>query len=105
MIRAAVLALLCLAVTEAAVPEHLVKSLPGFPSWGDSFKVYSGLLNVTYPSPVAGYSGTVVHYQFHTSQGKATDPVVAWHTGGPGGSSVYGQYAEMGHFQVLHKLL
>ena len=66
------------------------------------FKVYSGFLNVTYPQPVAGYSGTVVHYQFHTSMRStsADDPVVAWHTGGPGGSSIYGQYAEMGHFQV-----
>ena len=51
--------------------------------------------------PVAGYDGVVCHYQFHTSKrNQATDPVVAWHTGGPGGSSVYGQYAELGHFQV-----
>ena len=44
------------------------------------FKVYSGFLNVTYPQPVAGYSGTVVHYQFHTSMRStsADDPVVAW---------------------------
>ena len=36
--------------TLAAVPEHIVTSLPGFPeSAFDGFKVYSGMLNVTYP--------------------------------------------------------
>ena len=30
----------------------------------------------------------------------SSDPVVAWHTGGPGGSSIYGQWAEAGYFQV-----
>lgn len=38
--------------------------------------------------------------RFHTSQRKSSDPLVAWHTGGPGGSSIYGQYAEIGYFQV-----
>jgi carboxypeptidase C (cathepsin A) len=39
--------------------------------------------------------------QFHESQRSPTqDPVVAWHTGGPGGSSLYGQWAETGYFQV-----
>jgi hypothetical protein len=88
MVYRLAVALSLISCTYAAIPEHLVTSLPGFPSWGDDFKVYSGLLNVTYPSPVAGYTGTVVHYQFHTSQRNASDPVVAWHTG-VGWSSIY----------------
>jgi hypothetical protein len=55
---------------------------------------------VTFDPPVGGYDGAHIHYQFHTSQRNASDPVVAWHTGGPGGSSIYGQYAEAGYFQV-----
>ena len=27
-------------------------------------------------------------------------PVVAWHQGGPGGSSFYGLFGEMGYYQV-----
>ena len=30
----------------------------------------------------------------------ASDPLVTWHQGGPGGSSMYGAYTEMGYFQV-----
>ena len=30
----------------------------------------------------------------------ATDPLVTWHQGGPGGSSMYGAYTEMGYFQI-----
>jgi len=82
-----------------AVDSDLVTSLPGFPAtW--PFKAYSGFLNVTFDPPVGGYDGAHIHYQFHTSQRNASDPVVAWHTGGPGGSSIYGQYAEAGYFQV-----
>lgn len=84
-----------------AVDSDLVTSLPGFPdasSW--PFKAYSGFLNVTFDPAINGYDGAHIHYQFHTSQRNASDPVVAWHTGGPGGSSIYGQYAEAGYFQV-----
>ena len=36
-------------------------------------------------------------FQFHTSSNEpSTDPVVTWHQGGPGGSSLYGSYTEMG---------
>ena len=82
-----------------AVDSDLVTSLPGFPAtW--PFKAYSGFLNVTFDPAINGYDGAHIHYQFHTSQRNASDPVVAWHTGGPGGSSIYGQYAEAGYFQV-----
>ena len=93
--------LVCLASLSAtAVPKDLVTSLPGFPS-GWPFKAYSGFLNVDFADPkaVGGYDMAVIHYQFHTARNStASDkqfPVVAWHTGGPGGSSIYGQYAGM----------
>ena len=42
-----------------------------------------------------------IHYELHTSQNDpASDPLVTWHQGGPGGSSMYGAYTEMGYFQV-----
>merc|ERR1712137_1454432 len=79
-------------------PQDLIKSLPGFPSvdsWG--FKAYSGILEV--PGPiVGGYDSLRIHYQFHTSKrNPEKDPVVAWHQGGPGCSSItIGEYGEMG---------
>lgn len=83
----------------AAVDADLVTSLPEFPAF--PFKSYSGFLNVTAPQPVAGYTSWVIHYQFDLSQNDpSVDPVVAWHTGGPGGSSVYGLYGELGYFLV-----
>ena len=86
----------------AAVPsEDKVTSLPGFEPFPTDFDVYSGFLNVTFPEKIGEYDAVVIHYQFHTSRNDpSTDPVVAWHTGGPGGSSVYFQYAEGGYFQV-----
>ena len=87
---------------EAAVAADEVKELPGFPG-PYPFKVYSGFLNVTFSPTINGYDGAHIHYQFQTSQRSPTkDPVVAWHTGGPGGSSVYGQYAELGYFCLLY---
>lgn len=87
-----------IAVVSAAPDGDLVTSLPGFPEQ-HPFKVYSGYLDV--PGPVAGYSSLHIHYQFHTSQKTPSqDPVVTWHQGGPGGSSLYGQYGEMGYFNV-----
>ena len=67
--------------------------MPGFPADVPTlFDVYSGFLNVS-GVDVAGYDGWVIHYQFHTSQkSPSTDPIMIWHTGGPGGSSIYGQW-------------
>jgi len=79
------------------VPADLVDQLPGFDRVG--FKVYSGYLHV--PGPVVGYDNLTIHYQFQEAQeNPQSKPVVTWHQGGPGGSSMYGQYGEMGYFQV-----
>jgi hypothetical protein len=87
-------------LASAEKSEDLVTSLPDFPpasEWG--FKAYSGFLDV--PGPVSGYDALKIHYQFHTSQGSTSDPVVSWHQGGPGGSSItVGLYGEMGAFLV-----
>lgn len=79
----------------------LVAALPDFPdasTWG--FKVYSGFLEV--PGPIINYDALRIHYQFHTSRANpAGSPVVAWHQGGPGGSSItVGLYTEMGAFRI-----
>lgn len=81
----------------------IVVSLPGFEGISWDFKAYSGFIDV--PGPVAGYDALKIHYQFHTSQGNpASDPVAAWHQGGPGGSSITtGLYGEMGALQVGEK--
>ena len=84
--------------TLAAPAGDRVQQLPDFNA--TSFEVYSGMLDV--PGPVAGFDALKIHYQFHASQGDpATDPLVLWHTGGPGGSSIdVGLYTEMGFFQL-----
>jgi carboxypeptidase C (cathepsin A) len=76
----------------------LVENMPGF-SGKMPYKMYSGYLTV--PGPINGYDELQIHYEFHESLGSpSSDPVVTWHQGGPGGSSMYGQYGEMGYFQV-----
>eukprot|EP00929_Paragymnodinium_shiwhaense_P108103 TRINITY_DN74430_c0_g1_i1.p1 TRINITY_DN74430_c0_g1~~TRINITY_DN74430_c0_g1_i1.p1 ORF type:complete len:509 (+),score=90.95 TRINITY_DN74430_c0_g1_i1:70-1596(+) len=91
-------------LASAEKAEDLVTGLPGFPpasTWG--FKAYSGFLDV--PGPINGYDALKIHYQFHTSHASASDsPVVAWHQGGPGGSSItVGLYGEMGAFRIGDK--
>jgi carboxypeptidase C (cathepsin A) len=77
-----------------------VTSLPGFDSW--PFDLYSGYLNVPGPFQQNDYDSLEIHYQFHTSQNDpAKDPLVTWHQGGPGSSSInLGLYTEMGYFQI-----
>lgn len=94
------LLLLLLSGCTAEKTEDLVTSLPGFPPGPWPFRAYSGFLSVT--GPINGYDSLRIHYQFHTSQGApARDPVVAWHQGGPGSSSILlGLYGEMGAFRL-----
>lgn len=77
--------------------------LPGFgnaSSW--PFDAYSGFLTVPGPFELNPYDSLKIHYQFHTSQrNPQKDPLVTWHQGGPGGSSILvGLYTEMGYFQI-----
>ena len=66
------------------------------------WQVYSGYLTVPEPFKQNKYDSLSIHYQFHESQGNpASDPLVTWHQGGPGGSSIdVGLYTEMGYFQL-----
>jgi hypothetical protein len=92
-----------LVATAYAAPDaDLVTQLPGFNT--TSFKVYSGYLTVPGPFTLNDYDTLSIHYQFQMTQtDDASAPVVTWHQGGPGGSSLFGQYGEMGYFQVDDK--
>jgi len=91
---------LFLSAVAAAPDADLVQTVPGFNS--TSFKVYSGLLDVPGPFTMNEYDSLSIHYQIQFSQGDPTkDPLVTWHQGGPGGSSIdVGLYTEMGYFQL-----
>ncbi|KAJ8598199.1 hypothetical protein CTAYLR_005524 [Chrysophaeum taylorii] len=80
-----------------------VTSLPGFEDSFDAgllFEVYSGYLDVDLTGAGLAYDALKIHYEFHTCV-KSDCPVAVWHQGGPGGSSVYGAWTEMGPFQVM----
>jgi len=91
---------LSILATGADRPGDLVSFLPGFITTAWPCKVYSGFLDV--PGPVASHDALKIHYQFHTSQGSpSSDPLVVWHSGGPGVSSIeFGLYGEVGVFRV-----
>ena len=102
MIRTLLLAAVTIAVASAAPAADLVTAVPGFAK--APFKVYSGYLTVPGPIPGSGeaasYSSLAIHYEFHEAQtASASAPLVTWHQGGPGGSSMYGAVTEMGYFQ------
>lgn len=90
------------ALTLGAPQADKVTSLPGFDdTWQKKFSVYSGYLTVPGPFEKTDYDSLKVHYQLHTSQRNASDPLVTWHQGGPGGSAIaVGLYTEMGYFQI-----
>ena len=96
------LALVCSSVLSAPAADKIAY-LPGFgnaSSW--PFDAYSGFLTVPGPFELNPYDSLKIHYQFHTSQrNPLKDPLVTWHQGGPGGSSILvGLYTEMGYFQI-----
>ena len=82
-----VTAILLATAVQADRPEDVVTRIPGFNA--TRFKVYSGYLTVPGPFELNSYSSLSIHYQFsHAQENAATKPVVAWHQGGPGGSSI-----------------
>lgn len=95
-----VIAAAVLAVSQCVPEDDLVSQIPGFPP--APFRVFSGYLNVPGPlGPNGAYDSLTIHYQFHECiSSPASAPVVTWHQGGPGGSSIYGLYGEMGYFTV-----
>lgn len=97
MLRASIIILAIAGTAWGAPAADLVSQLPGFAQ--APFKVYSGYLTV--PDYGGPYATLKIHYQFHESQrSPASDPVVTWHQGGPGGSSIYGLFGEMGYFNI-----
>ena len=83
----------------------LITNLPGFGNSTWPFKAYSGYLTVPGPFQLTDYDSLEIHYQLHMSQNNpSSDPLVTWHQGGPGGSSIdVGLYTEMGYFQRTTK--
>jgi len=92
MLQCAFSACVLAATLAAGLATDEVKSLPG----------WSGALPSRHWS---GYLGTLgnrsLHYYFAESEGDpATDPVVLWVQGGPGGSSMEGFFTEVGPFSL-----
>jgi hypothetical protein len=87
---------------QAAIPQHLVSSVPTFPNAAPiPFKYFSGYLEVAGPFEQNPYDKVKVRYELQMSMsGNASDPLVSWHQGGPGWSSVFGSWGEMGYFQL-----
>ena len=86
---------------QAAIPAHRVSAVPGFPTSPIPFEYYSGYLEVTGPFEQNPYDKVKVRYELQMSQsGNASDPLVSWHQGGPGWSSVFGSWGELGYFQL-----
>lgn len=106
--RVSLLVVFALAAMAGGAPtEDLVESLPGFEALFSndsalSFEVYSGYLSVNLTGSGLVYDALNIHYEFHTcAASSASCPVAVWHQGGPGGSSVFGAWTEMGPFQLM----
>lgn len=84
---------LLLALGASAAPAaDEVTSLPG---WAQALpsKHYSGYINV---SAAAGQPMLVHYLYIESEQDPATDPTILWSNGGPGASSMFGIFVELG---------
>ena len=94
MVRVVFLVSLLAPAAVAAGATDEVTSLPGWSGPLPS-RHWSGFL------PTAPGSNRSLHYYFAESEGDpATDPVVLWVQGGPGGSSMEGFFTEVGPFSL-----
>ena len=87
---------LVLAATLAAAPasRHEVTSFPGYDGPLPS-KAYSGFIPSV--SPPSGKGEMYFHYlMFEAEENPATAPTVFWYNGGPGASSLFGLFLELG---------
>ena len=93
---AAVMAVAFASVASAAAPETRVevKSLPGYNGTLPS-KMYSGFVNAG--TPPSGKGIMYFHYvAFESETDPANAPTVFWYNGGPGASSLFGIFGELG---------
>jgi len=81
---------------QAAPQADLVEALPG---WDKPLlsKAYSGYIPVGMEDGLTMYE----HYLFFESENDpATDPVIMWTNGGPGASSLFGSFTELGPYYL-----
>eukprot|EP01012_Entosiphon_sulcatum_P026301 TRINITY_DN31722_c0_g1_i1.p1 TRINITY_DN31722_c0_g1~~TRINITY_DN31722_c0_g1_i1.p1 ORF type:complete len:479 (+),score=41.74 TRINITY_DN31722_c0_g1_i1:44-1480(+) len=85
--------LISLVITRAAVPSDEITNLPGWDAPLPS-RHYSGFLHLP--------GGHHMHYWFVESEGPdpREAPVLLWFNGGPGASSLYGSFVELGPFKM-----
>ena len=84
-----------IAAVSAAAPEVRVEvtSLPGYGA--PPSKMYSGFVDAG--TPPSGKGTMYFHYAaFEAEENPATAPVVFWYNGGPGASSLFGLFGELG---------
>lgn len=91
-----ILQLILAPVALGAIPEHLVTEVPGLES---SFptRQWSGYIPVEGP---AGEAIKMHYWLFESTLGMSNAPLVVWHQGGPGGSSMIALFTENGPFQL-----
>ena len=94
LVKAAAIVVGCAWLCAAAVPEHLIRDLPGIDNAQIKFKQYAGYVTVNEAK------GRNFFYWFVESQNSpATDPLLLWLNGGPGSSSLIGFFVEHGPFR------